>query len=201
MAAEDPGAAVRRLICLWLVVLLVACTPQRPATGIVPELRLSPASFGASLSLTQRLTVVRISNGAQPLAAQAPVLDAVLEVTPDALQLIAMAIGQRLMTLKWDGKELQLRRSPMLPAEVDASHILRDVQLLYWPVEVIRSHLQPGWSLVESAQQRQLLLNGKMQVDIRYSDALRWSGQADLNNLAEGYRLQVESRDNGGNVP
>ncbi|WP_322577024.1 DUF3261 domain-containing protein [Rhodoferax sp.] len=192
---------MRRLICLWLVVLLVACTPQRPATGIVPELRLSPASFGASLSLTQRLTVVRISNGAQPLAAQAPVLDAVLEVTPDALQLIAMAIGQRLMTLKWDGKELQLRRSPMLPAEVDASHILRDVQLLYWPVEVIRSHLQPGWSLVESAQQRQLLLNGKMQVDIRYSDALRWSGQADLNNLAEGYRLQVESRDNGGNVP
>jgi len=193
---------VRRLIVLLAAALLAACAqtaapPAAPPTASVPALRLSPASFGASLSLAQRLTVRQL-----PAAARRPVpeqsLEAQLEIEAGELRLAAFALNQRVLMLRWDGLALQTQRHALLPAEVDAERVLRDVQLVYWPLAAVAAALPAGWTVADADSQRLLSFGDQVQVLIDYAGQPRWQGRAELDNRREGYRLTIESTRLGG---
>jgi hypothetical protein len=153
-------------------------------------LALPPAQFGASVSLAQRLTITRLDAGNAP----AHTLDALLEIDAHSMRLAGFALNQRVLTLEWDGQNLHQSASPLLPAVVDARHVLRDIQLVYWPADAVRAALPSGWSLIEQGSTRQLLQNGLPAVLIHYAGAPRWSGTTQLDNRLEGYRLVIESQ-------
>jgi len=189
---------VRRLIVLLAAALLAACaqTAAPPAAG-VPSLRLSPASFGASLSLVQRLTVQQLPSAARRSAPEQS-LEAQLEIEPGELRLAAFALNQRVLMLRWDGLALQTQRHALLPAEVDAERVLRDVQLVYWPLAAVAAALPAGWTVADADSQRLLSFGDQVQVLIDYAGLPRWQGRAELDNRREGYRLTIESTRLGG---
>jgi len=186
---------LRRSIWAPLVfgLLLSACAtaPSQAPRASLPILQLSPRQFGGEVSLVQRLTVERLDGQATP----AHTLDAMLEINAEHLRLAGFALGTRILTLNWDGHTLQETRHPLLPTLVDSHRVLRDIELVYWPATALRQALPTGWSLEESASERDLTQNKQRVVTIHYSAEPRWRGSAVLENLSEGYRLRIESQD------
>ena len=146
---------------------------------------MSPASLGTNLSLQQHLKVER--NGA------VNELDAALEVDEQHLELVGLALGQRVLRLHFDGKQVQSWRHVFLPAQVQAENVLDDLQLTLWPRAAIEASLAPGWRLDEQGLRRNLYLKDKLVTTIEYSEQLRWNGTAVLQNVRYNYRLTIES--------
>ncbi len=182
---------MRCLIILVVALLVSGCA----ATPVVqplqlPQPHLSPRAMGATLSLAQRLTVERAPQG-RPVATRS--LDALLEVDANSLRLAAFALGRRVLTLSWDGNALTSERHPLLPAEIDAAYVLRDVQWMYAPTVSLRKVLPSGWQLEDSGNERVLSHGATPVLLIHYGSESRWTGRSRMENRLEGYSLTIES--------
>lgn len=156
------------------------------ATGGPPL--LAPASLGEAASASQRLSISRLSGG----DARALTLDAVVEVDAEALRLAGFLLGQRVLLLAWDGRQLEEVREPVVPAALRGEAVLRDLQLVYWPAAAIRDALPAGWRLEGDERHRRLLRGGRVTFESERADA--WPlGGATLVNHAAGYRIVIES--------
>lgn len=188
---------MRRLMAVLVLLMVSACAVPTAPRLQLPQPRLAPQAMAAEISLEQRLTLDRTPNG-QNVASSS--LDTLLEIDATSLRLAAFALGQRVLTLSWDGTELTTARHPLLPAEVDAAYVLRDVQWMYAPLEALRAVLPAGWSLDESSNQRiRTLSHGEtVALVIRYETGSRWTGSSKLENKLEGYSLTIESAKQSG---
>jgi hypothetical protein len=180
-----------RLILPPLLLAGCASAPVVPPQARL-GLKLAPAALGESISVQQHLKVER--NG------RTDDLDVALQVEPDALDVVGLAFGQRVLTLHYDGKELTSWRQVMLPAQVKAEDVLEDMQLTLWPVAAVAAALPAGWQVAEAAvspaagggMQRTLTLGGETIMQIHYAGMPRWSGTVVLENLRYHYRLTIQ---------
>ncbi|SFG10676.1 Protein of unknown function [Duganella sp. CF458] len=178
------NAMSRRLAVAACAMLLAACaaTPPQPQARL--GLKLAPAALGTSLSVQQHLKVER--NG------RTDDLDVALQVEPDAVDVVGLAFGQRVLSLHYDGKELSSWRHVMLPAQVRAEDVLEDIQLTIWPTDAVAAGLPAGWRVAEQGRIRTLYLDDAPVMRITYSDAQRWSGTVVLENLRYRYKLTIQ---------
>jgi hypothetical protein len=163
--------------------LAPASKPNRPG------LKLAPAALGQSISLQQHLNIEGQRHSGE--------LEAVLEIDPGRVDLIGLALGQRVFWLHYDGKTLRSWRHPMWPAELRDEDVLEDLQLTLWPVDAIRQALPASWRIEESDLRRTILHNDSPIMVIDYSGLPPWSGKVKLANLHLNYRLTIESVPNG----
>jgi hypothetical protein len=152
---------------------------------------LAPATLGVEASRSQRLSISR--TGGEPGDAKALTLDAVIEVDADALRVAAFLLGQRVLLLAWDGRQLQESREPVVPAALRGAEVLRDLQLVYWPEDAIRERLPPGWRLTSDASGRRLYRGAQLRFESERDDAADPLGSARLVNHAARYRIVIES--------
>jgi hypothetical protein len=176
-----------QLIALGILIFGGCAVPAHQPARL--GLKLAPSALGESISLQQHLTVER--NG------RVDELDAVLEVDPRHLGLVGLALGQRVLTLHYDGQMLNGWRHPMFPAAVRDEDILEDLQLILWPTDAVRQALPNGWRIEENGLRRTLLIGEMPMIVINYSGQPRWSGKAELSNLRYQYRLIIQSVSNG----
>ena len=175
------GAAVA--VFSFYAGLVTACAPLSQPARV--RLQLAPATFGESVSLQQHLTVER-EGGIHEL-------EAALEIDSERIDLVALWMNQRVMSLHYDGRSLESWRHPALPAELHAEDVLQDLQLTLWPLEALRPALPAGWRIEENARQRILLAGEQPVAEISYSDEPRWNGKIIVNNLRYRYRLTIQS--------
>ncbi|MGZ9188057.1 MAG: DUF3261 domain-containing protein [Candidatus Binatia bacterium] len=175
----------------WVWVLLAAialhslgCT-DAPAQPARLGLRLAPATLGVTLSLQQHLSIER--------QGRVDELDAALEIDPERLDMVGLALGQRILALHYDGRSLQSWRHPLVPEQLRGEDVLEDLQLMLWPIEVIEQALPAGWSIAEDGRRRTLRLADQPVLVIDYSGEPRWSGKIELTNLRYRYRLTIQS--------
>ena len=159
-----------------------AAAPAQPARL---GLRLAPATLGVSLSLQQHLSIER--------QGRVDELDAALEIDPERLDMVGLALGQRMLALHYDGRSLQSWRHPLVPEQLRGEDVLEDLQLTLWPIEVIEKALPAGWSIAEDGRRRTLRLLDQPVLVIDYSGEPRWSGKIELTNLRYRYRLTIQS--------
>jgi hypothetical protein len=159
-------------VCLWLLAGCAAPSVQ---------LQLSPASLGRAVQMQQQLLV---SAGGRSQA-----LETMLEVDPQELRLAVLGLNQTVLRLTWDGSVLQQTRASWLPEVVRGETILSDLQLVWWPADVVRAALPAGWTLESSAAQRRLLWQGQEMVNVAY----RGSQHVDVVHRRLGYQLQIDS--------
>lgn len=164
--------------------LLTACTATPPAPARL-GLRLAPAALGEAISVQQHLTVERDGKTND--------LDAALEVDEKRINLVGLALGMRVLSLDYDGREISEWRHPMLPSQVKAADVLEDLQLTLWPVAAIAQALPAGWTIEEAGLRRTLRREGEVVATIDYSGTPRWQGKAVLDNVRYKYRLTVVS--------
>jgi hypothetical protein len=167
----------RRLLLAVPVLALAACVhlprPELP-------LRLSPASLGRELALQQRMTVTAYGRSQQ--------FDIALEADAEAVRLAVLAFGQTLARLEWDGRELRETRVRGWPPVITGGLVLRDLQLVHWPLDAIQPILPLGWTIQADGEGRQVRFSGRTVIRVRYPDP----GTAELDNLVSGYKLRLE---------
>lgn len=181
---------------MLLAGLLLAACQSVPPPARLPPLQLPPAAFGAELSLAQRLTVTEAPDDPGSVGAVSErQLDTLLQLDAQQLQLAGLALGQRVLTLRWDGHELAVQRHPMLPAAVDPARVLRDIALVFAPLPALQAALQAekveGWTLDEVDGVRTLRQAGEPRLTVRYLDG---RARVEIDNRVERYQLRIESR-------
>lgn len=180
--------SVRRVLAPPLWAFLGACAGAAPASRGDPgrlQFALSPASFGQALNLQQQVHVEAQGRSVD--------FDAVLDIAPDAVTLVGLTLGQRMLTVRYDGATLSEQRHPALPAEVRGADILSDVQLALWPEGAVRAALPSGWTLIDDGQRRTLTHDARDVSVIAYDGVPRWQGRITLESLQPAYRLVIRS--------
>ena len=181
--------SLRQRLCTCALIvalaLLGACSSTPPAQPGRLNLKLAPAALGASIAIQQHLKVER--------EGRTDDLDAALEIDSEHVELVGLALGQRVLTLNYNGKELTSWRHAMLPSQVRTEDVLEDLQLTLWPVEAIRAALPPGWRIEKDGLHRTLYEGEELVATIDYSGMPRWSGKTVLENLRYRYRLTILS--------
>lgn len=171
--------------CAVAVLTLAGCNAPQPQQPARLGLRLAPAALGTPISLQQRLAVERDGH--------IDYLEAALEVDESHVGMIGLALGQRVMSLDFDGSKLQSWRHSLLPEQVRAEDVLEDIQLTYWPADAIRAALPAGWNVKDEGMRRTLWANGAKVMEIDYSAEPRWNGKVVLTNLRYQYQLTIQS--------
>ena len=179
---------IRRYIVFYVAALLllggcISPLPQQSPARL--DLKLTPAALGAAISLQQRLTVER--------EGRVDYLEAALEIDDSHVSMIGLALGQRVMSFKFDGKELKSWRHALLPQQVRAEDVLEDIQLTYWPAAAVRAALPAGWRVEEVGMRRTLWSGDAKVMIIDYSSEPRWNGKVELTNLRYNYQLTIHS--------
>ena len=165
-----------------------ALLPQRPPPA--PPL-LSPASLGAPHSASQTLNVAYRDTDLS--------LQCALQANADTVTLIAVGpLGQRALTLRYDGQRVASEASPYLPATFPPEQILSDLQLVLWPGAAWTAKLAGSdWQMLEpSPGLRRLRYRGRLVAEVHYADGAGdgWRGRAWLSNLAYGYTLDITTQ-------
>ncbi|WP_454738959.1 DUF3261 domain-containing protein [Cupriavidus necator] len=156
-----------------------------PQAGATALLRLPPASLQRELKLQQHITVEFQMQG----RTERRELMALLEADAAHTRLAAVAGGQVLARLSWDGTKLQVSRSPWAPAELQPERILSDLQLSLWPADAIRAALPAGWSFDATPALRHLRQGTETVAEIRFPDAATTL----FVQYRDGYRLTIRN--------
>ena len=169
-------------LTLSIALAFAACgRPPGPPARL--GLKLPPDALGASISVQQHLIVEREERIVQ--------LDVALEVDEREVNLVGLVFGRRVLTLRYDGNDLDMWRDPMVPPQLRGEDVLEDLQLTLWPIESIREALPKGWQIEENDRQRWLFWDGELVMLISYSGEPRWSGEVVLRNMRYQYKLII----------
>jgi uncharacterized protein DUF3261 len=175
---------LKSLIAALVLVGLTGCENSLPRGGRI-GLKLAPSTLGASVNVQQHLTVDRDGRRDE--------LDAALEIDPERVDLVGLVLGQRVLALHYDGRNLETWRHPMLTEKLRGEDVLEDLQLTLWPAEEIRAVLPSDWRIEENGARRTILEKDVAVTVIEYSTQPRWSGTVELQNLRFHYRLTIRT--------
>lgn len=189
---------MRIAVVIMLTISCASTTPSRRAA--LDEVPLLTPSSGPRATLVQRLSFQTMSPGASRNPTEVASVtvpteaDALLVLSEDATRLAIMAGGIRVMTLAWDGAHLDESRRPEVPALISARRTMLDLQVTWWPAEVLRAALPPGLTLTETERRRLVERDGIPILTIDYPAGDRFHGTTLLRNLSDGYVLTIDSR-------
>lgn len=178
-------AFIFRIILLAALGSTTGCSQTEPGAAFELTI-LPPTALGRTMHATQSLTAEY--NG------QSWAMQGALEATSAEIRLVGLSpLGQRLITLRWDGKTLKEERDPRLPEWIKGERILGDVQLIYWPRDALAAALPAGWR-IEEADGERTLLNGEAPfAHIRCDSNDPWRGRCIFEQQRYGYRLIIDS--------
>ncbi len=193
-----------RLLLVAVALALAACagagarrTATAPPALSLPLPKIAPAALAEFAARQQlRVTVRTPPQGAAP---PPTVVDALLAVDRDAVHLALLVASRRVIDLRWDGDALTEQRAAQVPAAISSERIVRDVLFVYAPLDALRAALPSGDRVEEGVgsdglRERRWSRAGTLQLAARYHADPAWAGALDLDNLAEGYLLAIDSQ-------
>lgn len=199
--------ATKCLVTLGLL-CLAGCgsLQEKPRLPEIPL--LPPAALGQHVQLTQSVTLqINPDSDAQKqqialLEGQPPTLLAVWSVDKQGLNLVGLTpTGQTIMTLQYDGEDFSETYSPLLflsnadaIKNIPGREILAQLQLCYWPLQIIEQHLKNSpWRLITTEQGRALYLDMRQILEIRLPQTmLAPAGTATSNNRPDDLNEVIE---------
>ena len=182
-----------RVACMFgscVAIALAACqsvpTPAAPKDQTFAP--LAPNTLGADRRARQ---VLRAAFGGREAT-----LSTVVEVRGDELRVIGTtAIGQRVFAVHQRGTQIDVESQNPLANQVPPRQLLSDLQLAYWPLEVLRGALGDGWQVKQATPDtRRLYRDDKLVAEVHYRDADPWNGRFWLVNFVFDYSLSIESQ-------
>ncbi|MEL4237912.1 DUF3261 domain-containing protein [Shewanella xiamenensis] len=97
----------------------------------------SKAGVSSPQSFSQKVSI-KVGDNTHELLTQ-------LELEGERMTLVGLApLGQALFTLVYDGNTLSSEQSLLLGDEFKAEYLMAMMQLIYWPEQSIKSHLEGG---------------------------------------------------------
>lgn len=144
---------------------------------------LPPATAGFQGRLQQNVEVKRGDKTFECLA--------VVEVSKTEVTMVGMSpLGQRLLRLHWDGKNLESEVDPSLPKELPVVGMLRDLMVAYWPLAAVQAGLK-GWAVEETGMARRLSAPHQPRLEVIYANGPGWGSSLTLYHHDPVYEVKV----------
>jgi hypothetical protein len=151
--------------------------------------RVRPADLGRTVDAVQLVSVSRDS--------AAFTIEVRLSVRAQQLRFVAQdMIGQRLMTVLWNGTDVVEERSPYLPAFIVPKGLLADLVAICWPERVVRQALESSGSTLSTQNNERIILAGgreTMRATRSWGPQGPWTGRLSYRNVRAGYTVDVQS--------
>ncbi|MCL2076502.1 MAG: DUF3261 domain-containing protein [Betaproteobacteria bacterium] len=183
----------RSNVCSALALLAALCLSACASfwlSGGLPLLKIAPATLG--IQTVEQRAIITWPGGQKTM-------EMALDVNDDTLTVIGLAFGARLFSFDYDGEKI-IETKP-LPDGFSAVRIVNDLMLAYAPPDALRAALPSGWTVHEEKGARQIFLNGKLNISIRYAEGSPWQGRVALDNHALYYRLTLDSSETTSDAP
>ena len=123
-------------------------------------------------------------------------LRSVVRTSPQHIEMIMLtALGQRAMSIDWDGAAWKVDTAPMVPSALRAESLVADMELALWPLATLQAAYKPaGWEVSEpGGGVRRLRHHGRLIAEVHYADADPWHGRYWISNFRYGYALSVQA--------
>ncbi len=122
----------------------------------------------------------------------------VLELHPQRVALVGLSpLGLQLFAIDYDGVEVALEKTPLVPAALEPQAVLADLQLVYWSAAELGAILGERWrivdEIVDKETRRSLYEEDLLTVEIRYSSSAPFAEQVVLRNYPLNYWLEVKT--------
>lgn len=173
------------LLFLGLITCLSGCATSSKPVRFEPNVRLSPASFGQTTAIYQQIHA--------ELNGQSRDMNVVLEIAPEKLTMVGMAMERRMMTVTYDGEKLETWKDERLPDQISPEIVLTNLQLTLWPKDAIAHQLPVGWTITETDHKRDICFNNATTIHIEYSQPKRWLGTIKMTDYRYRYSLSIQS--------
>ncbi|MCL1121852.1 DUF3261 domain-containing protein [Shewanella seohaensis] len=160
----------------------------------------SKAGVSSPQSFSQKVSI-KVGDNTHELLTQ-------LELEGERMTLVGLApLGQALFTLVYDGNTLSSEQSLLLGDEFKAEYLMAMIQLIYWPEQSIKSHLEGGelvTGLCDAIPCRQFYSqdtlisrsdNQTQVIQIRYqqqSDDALWQAHINLTMPQAKFELEIQ---------
>lgn len=152
----------------------------KPRTRLADFPLVEPAALGQHLQFSQQLGIASglyhhdtlSRSGSTPQNAML----VAWSVNNQGVNLVALtATGQRLMSISYDGEVFSEQRSELLADKpIPGRAILAQLQLSYWPLQVLEQQLQgTDWRLTSTPALRELYYRGEKILSIHYAQAVK----------------------------
>jgi Protein of unknown function (DUF3261) len=100
--------------------------------------------------------------------------------------------GISLFNINYDGKKVDMDKSPLLPSGFSPEFMVKDLQLAYWPLAELQKRLPKHWRLEADGKQRRLYFNEDKYVDVDYLQPdPNWAKSIRLTNHRYHYQLLI----------
>ncbi|MEC4749384.1 DUF3261 domain-containing protein [Methylomicrobium sp. Wu6] len=188
----------RRLGLFTMVIGLTGCAAMQPPDAMIPETAKSVSASprplfpiappqGPARRIVQQLTA--------HWPGREQTLLCVLELDGRHIAMAGLTEdGLSLFNLSYDGKILQADKNPLVPEMVAPELIIADLQLVYWPLDVLQYQLPKQLKLEAGPDFRRLSAQGQASVEVRYlSHEDAWPRKVELINLRYHYRLTIDT--------
>jgi len=119
----------------------------------------------------------------------------VLELDKKHIAIAGLSIdGISLFNLSYDGKTISLDKSPLLPDTFSPEFIIKDLQLVYWPLNLLQKLLPRQWHLTADNTHRRLYFNNELLTEVDYvkPDA-QWAKAVIVTNYRYHYSLNIKT--------
>jgi hypothetical protein len=178
----------RRLIVFSLLALLTGCAVlDKTEVAGQPVLMPMAPPVGPARRVVQQITAL--------WPGRQETLLCVLELDAQRIAMVGLSNdGLSLFNLTYDGKTINVDKSPLLPDSVAPEYMITDLQLVYWPVAELQKILPAQWRLEIDKNHRRLYYKDENRVDVDYllPDAT-WPKVVDLVNHQYNYRLHIKT--------
>ncbi len=124
--------------------------------------------------------------------------EAYLATNSREVKLSILFMSHRAWDINFNGEMIFEERESLVPQELQAAHLLRDITLSYWPENAIERQSKT-LNVVDSKNTRKVLdrVTGETLIDVRYesgASATNPVGRIVLDNHKEQYKLIIDSR-------
>jgi uncharacterized protein YfaP (DUF2135 family) len=179
---------------IWLLILTLQGCTLLPSPK--PELKQVPLLPPAAMTQSwQKLQSVSLYREAQTES----ILTALVAWSVDPAQVkvaVLTPTGQSLLTLLYDGQTLEQDYSPAvaprLRSAFSARTLVTQLQLAYWPKDVINRSLRHSeWQWLVEAESRRLMWRGQTQLEIEGAPERHQTFQ--IHHYAGDIRLEVKT--------
>jgi hypothetical protein len=180
------AAALAVAACVDPTTDIASSAVPRPAAFLD---HVRPADLGREVDAVQLVSVSRDD--------AAFTIEVRLSVRAQQLKFVAQdMIGQRLMTVQWNGTDVVEQRSPNLPAFILPKGMLADLVAICWPENVVHRALElTGSKLLMQGNQRIIQADNRetMRAERSWATEAPWTGRLSYRNVRAGYTVDVQS--------
>jgi Protein of unknown function (DUF3261) len=177
-----------RLTYLLLLASLGGCSSLPIATVSVPIESLPMAQpIGPARRIVQEITAI--------WPGHQDTLLCVLELDKQHIAVAGLSRdGISLFNLSYDGNKVAMEKSPFLPDNISPEIVIKDLQLVYWPLVELQKVLPSGWRLLADKHQRLLTFNNADHAHVTYPGPNDlWPKAAHLINQRYHYQLHIKT--------